>query len=330
VAQNETSKFYLHTPAQSSSRYVEWAERLQKEPGITFGCVLDRCIVPLHPGDLMVVVARPGHGKSAFAAYMAKRTAEQIRGRGAADRECVVYTSWEQPVEELEAFFQSGDAYTSTDLAWGRVDLDVVKRRAIKRVHLPVWMIGYSIKDANKSKPPLTVDTVYETIEAMHSEFSVWPKLICLDYLQIIPIPRVGRQPDKERIARVTEAVIGAKRLAMQVGCPIIACVQAARAVDSRRNPMPTMADLQHSSALEQTADKIIALWRPIRTLDPDKDKPPVIAGAEYEITEELLAIQLLKQRFDKGSATFAVRFEPQTLTMSDYATVQEYYQEAA
>jgi replicative DNA helicase len=323
MAQNEASKFYLHTPAQSTSRYVKWAERLQQEPGISFGCALDRRIIPLHPGDLMAVVARPGHGKSAFAAYMAKRTAEQIRQRNAADKECVIYVSWEQPVEELEAFFQSGDAYSSTDLAWGQVDLGVVKQRAIKRVHLPVWMVGYSIEDANKFKPPLTVSTVYETIEAVQSEFGIWPKLICLDYLQIIPIPRVGSQPDKERMAQVAEAVIGAKRLAMQVGCPIIACVQAARAVDSRSNPMPTMADLQHSSALEQTADKIIALWRPIRTLDPNKDKPPVIGGVEYGITEELMVVRLLKQRFDSGSATFAVRFEPQTLTMSDYTGYQ-------
>jgi replicative DNA helicase len=321
---SDASRWFLHTPAESATCYVEWAEQRSKEPGITFGCVLDKYLIPLHPGDLMAVVSRPGHGKSSFMAYMAKREAYNIQARGMAEKEAAVYVSWEQAIEELEAFFQSGDAYTSTDMAWGRVPLDIIRQRAIKeRPALPVWMMGYSIKDSDKRRPPMTVDMVYQAIRDMYHEFSVRPTLICLDYLQIIPI--LGEHADKERVAMVTEATIQAKHLAMEVACPIIAGVQASREVDNRHVKIPAMSDAQWSSAIEQTADKQIALWRPIRTEDLDDDPQVKVGGVTYDITENLLVIKLLKQRFDSGTGVWAVNFIPQTLEMCDFTFAQDY-----
>jgi replicative DNA helicase len=308
------AEFFMHTPAESSSRYVEWAERLKTDPGITFGCVLDTRIIPLHPGDLMAVVSRPGHGKSSFMAYLAKRVAGQIVERGTQAQECVVYVSWEQPVEELEAFFQSGPAYSSTDLAWGRADMEAVRQGAIKRVSLPVWMIGYSIKDAGRSKPPMTVEMVYQSIRAIRDDYGLQPILACLDYLQIIPVQRAD-----ERTQQVANATVQAKHLAMDVGCPIVAGVQAGRQVDHYASPIPSLADAQHSSAIEQTADKQLALWRPIRTQDPDDTDTVRVGGVDYNLTEELLVVKLLKQRFDTGMGIWAIHFEPQTLTVRDY-----------
>ncbi|MEE9365755.1 MAG: DnaB-like helicase C-terminal domain-containing protein [Dehalococcoidales bacterium] len=309
----DASHFFLHTPAESSSRYVEWAERLSEDPGITFGCVLDKYIIPLHPGDLMSVVARPGHGKSMFMAYLTRRVANQIVARGATGKECAVYVSWEQPVEELEAYFQSGASYTSTDLAWGRVDLDTVRKGAIDRINLPVWMVGYSIRDSSVAKPPLTVDMVYNTIRSLRDEFGLSPALVCLDYLQIIPVHHAG-----ERTRQVSNATIEAKRLAMDVGCPIVAGVQAGRQVDKYASPIPALADGQHTSTIEQTADKQIALWRPIKTEEPGEGVN--VGGVTYDVVEELLVVRLLKQRLESGSGIWPIHFKPETLEVKDYA----------
>lgn len=306
--------FFLHSPAQSTSRYVRWAGWLKDAPKIDYGCVLDRHLIPLHPGDLMAVLARPGHGKSSWMAYMAKRAAQKIVERKE-DKKCVIYVSWEQSVEEIEAFFQSGESYSSTDLAWGRVDLDTVKSQSIKRINLPIWMIGYSIADADKKKPPMTIERVYEAIRAMRYEYGYEPVLVCLDYLQIIPVP--GK---KDRVAEVTEATIQAKHLAMEIGVPIIGGVQARREADERGGQVPSMADAQWSSAIEQTADKQIALYRPIKRLDAGQSYE--IGGKPYTVDEYLMAIKLLKQRFDVGYGVWAVRFKPETLTIDDYRTV--------
>jgi hypothetical protein len=110
----------------------------------------------------------------------------------------------------------------------------------------------------------------------------------------------------------------------MNVGCPGIAGVQASRDVDDYANPIPTMADAQWSSAIEQTADKQIAVWRPIKTHDPAKHPTIELGGIDYLNDEHLLVIRLLKQRFERGYGTFAVRFEPQTLQVEDYAAPHE------
>lgn len=311
-------RFFLHTPADATQSYVHWAERLASEPGITFGCVLDKFVIPLHPGDLMAVVARPGHGKSSWMAYMARREAENILSRNKQDKETVVYVSWEQPIEEIEAFFQSGDAYTSSDMAWGKVPLEKIKQRAIKRVNLPIWTIGTSLRHANIKKPIMTVDMVYQAIEAMYEEFGIRPTLVLLDYLQIVPAGK------GERRDQVTEATYNAKRLAMQIGAPIIAGVQARRSVDDYRNPLPTMSDAQWSSAIEQTADKQISVWRPSKTHAVDENEYIDVAGVSYKNDEDLFVIKLLKQRFERGFGVWAVRFRPQTLELFDYERILE------
>lgn len=310
-------RFFLHDPATMTRSYVDWARRLQVESGITYGCALDRTVIPLHPGDLMAVVARPGHGKTSFMAYMARKTALDIVKRGAAEKECVVYVSWEQTVEEIDAMFQSGADYSSTDMAWGRVPMSVIEQKAVKRAGLPVWAFGESKRHEGITRPRMTVDYVYESIEAMQDEFGIKPVLMCLDYVQIMPV--LGRG---EKMERVDEAINEAKQLAVRMGLPIIIGVQSTRAVDDYKDPIPTMKDAQWSSAIEQVADKQISLWRPIKTHDPE-DKPTVdIGGVTYRNDENLLIIKLLKQRFGQGYGIWAVRFVPQTLEMNDYQTV--------
>jgi replicative DNA helicase len=306
-------KLFLHKPDDVSQSYVNWAERLQSEPGITYGCVLDKHMIPLHPGDLMAVVARPGHGKSSYMAYMAKKTALDIVKRGA-DDEVVVYITWEQPVEEIEAFFQSGGDYTSTDMAWGRVPMDVIRRNTTKRAGLPVWFIGYSNRHAGVKKPRMYVDFVYEAIESMHQEFGKRPKLLLLDYLQIVPVTSGGK-----RFEQVAEATNLTKELLMNLGVAGIAGVQARRDVDTYAQKIPTMSDAQHSSEIEQRADKQVAIWRPIKDFDPKTHPEVDVAGTTYKNSEELLVVRLLKQRFDAGYGTHAIRFKPQTLEVHDY-----------
>lgn len=318
MAERQQTPRWLHTPAETATAYVKWAERLRSDPGITYGCVLDKVMIPLHPGDLMAVVARPGHGKTSYMAYMARRAAEDIVRRNAADSEAAIYISWEQSVEEIEAFFQSGRQYTSTDLAWGRVPTDVIIKACLDRPSLPVWLMGKSVMATDPHRKPMFVEDVFNEIRWLGDKFGIKPVLLCLDYIQNISVPG-----SVERSRQVHEAVISAKELAMDVGCPVIAGVQASRETDDRKSPIPTMADSQWSSSIEQTADKQIALWRPSRTEEakPADERKMVVkvSNAEYPIVPELLVIRVLKQRFDIGCGTYAVHFEPQTLKMTDY-----------
>lgn len=317
ISNDQTRKvakqFFVHSPADLSQSYVHWAEKLKNEPGIDYGCVLDKFMLPLHPGDLMAVVARPGHGKTSWMAYMARKTARELITKGDEDK-VVVYVTWEQTVEEIEAYFQSAGNYSSTDMAWGRVPLDTIKRTAVKRANLPIWVFGKSKRHEGIKRPTMSIDYVYAAIESMEQEYNKKPVLLCLDYVQIMPMDN-----RKEKSSQVDDAIRQAKELAINVGLPIIIGVQAGRQVDGYKNQIPVMADAQWSSSIEQVVDKQIGIWRPIKSRDPAESPMINVSGVDYTNDENLFVIRLLKQRFAVGYGAWAVKFKPQTLELWDY-----------
>jgi replicative DNA helicase len=113
---------YVHSPADLGVMHVEDYKRILKYPGVQWGIPLvDKYVIPMRPGDLVVICGRPGSGKTSLLARQAKLVAQDIARRGADESECVMYVSWEQHAEEIEAYFQADATYTHTDYSWGRV-----------------------------------------------------------------------------------------------------------------------------------------------------------------------------------------------------------------
>jgi len=302
----------VHTPAEMMTELVQWAEGMQRDPGITFGIdAIDKVVIPMRPGNLVCVIARPGHAKTSLLVYLARQEAMRILERGTQDTEAVVYTTWEQTSEELTAMLMADVDMDFSDISWGRADLDTIKRKAIKGVKQPVWIIGHGISRAGLKVPRMTPDLVLAAIESMKADFGVTPTMMLFDYLQLIPT-RVA----KERVQQVTEMPILLKELAMRVGAPAVAAVQASREVDSRNPPIPELNDAQWASSIEQTSDKCFSLWRPIKTLDENSDVE--VAGTTYDVTETLLIIRLLKQRGDRGRHTWGMYFNPSLLKLAE------------
>ena len=163
--------------------------------------------------------------------------------------------------------------------------------------------------------PRMTTDTVMEAIRTIRLDFGYKPTLLLFDYLQIIPVTHA-----RDRVQQVSEVPILVKELALQIGAPAIAGVQATRAVDQREVKIPEMSDAMWAAAIEQTADKIFGLWRPWQTEDPGKIIR-LLDGREYPVSETLLVIRLLKQRGDRGRHTWAMYFDPAYLKLTVMAT---------
>ena len=83
--------------------------------------------------------------------------------------------------------------------------------------------------------------------------------LIVVDYIQLVDAedPRDSRQ---EQIAKISRRL---KTLARELHVPVIALSQLNRAVESREDRRPRMADLRESGAIEQDADMVLLLHRP-------------------------------------------------------------------
>jgi replicative DNA helicase len=80
---------------------------------------------------------------------------------------------------------------------------------------------------------------------------------ICIDYLQFIEPPKGMNRA--EGVSYNTKAL---KNLAKELGIPIIALAQVGRQVEQRADKRPMMSDLRESGEIEQTADKILFLYR--------------------------------------------------------------------
>lgn len=304
----------IHTPAELSAAYVRYAELIQENPGIPFyvECIDDK-VIPQRPGNLTIVCARPGHGKTSIMAYIANRHAEAIRDAGRASKECVIYITWEQMAEELEAFFQARGSYSVTDFHWGRVPIDTVRKASLKRASLPLYIIGHSVirTPTGKGIPRLFPSVVLAAIETMEEDFGVKPTLLCFDYMQIIPIERAS-----DRVQQVTEAPVRIKEVAARVGASALVGAQARQEVDDRKIKIPGLRDAQWASAIGQTADKMFGLWRP--ALNVKAGSSIKIEDRSFEVTETLLINRLLKQRGDQGRATWGMYFDPAYLKLAE------------
>lgn len=305
----------VHTPAELGLEYLEWAENIQASPGLIFGLPsIDKVVIPIRRGELVFFIARPGHCKTSLLAFFAKQEADRITADKKQEMQAVVYCTWEQSAEELEAFFQADGEYSASDVAWGRVDLDRVRSKAVKRANLPIWIIGHGIGRAGEKTPRMTPNAVIEAVGTMKSDFGIEPRLMLFDYIQIIPTERAT-----DRVQQVTELPILIKELALRLGVPALVGVQASRDVDKRNIKLPEMFDAQWASSIEQTGDKVLSLWRPWQTEQPGQLIE--VDGRAIEVTEWLILMRLLKQRGERGRHTWALYFEPHRMKLAEMET---------
>jgi len=82
-------------------------------------------------------------------------------------------------------------------------------------------------------------------------------EIIYVDYLQLI------RSNHKERYDEVSFVSQSLKNIAKDLQVPVIALAQLSRAVEKRRDKRPQLSDLKESGDIEQDADMVGFLWRP-------------------------------------------------------------------
>lgn len=201
---------------------------------------VDAKIGGLRHGWLTLVAARPGVGKTSFAAAIARNVAARKR---------VLLFSLEMSADELAMRILCSEA---------GVDFSAVRRGAAT---LADWGLLVEGVELLADLPLRVVDspgiTLAEIRAMVRREKDVG--LVVVDYLQLMTAGR--RRPDN-RQQEVSEISRGLKLLAREVELPILACCQLNREVDKRADARPKLSDLRESGSLEQDSDVVILLHR--------------------------------------------------------------------
>jgi replicative DNA helicase len=204
---------------------------------------INKIIVGLRPGRLVVIGARPGEGKTMVAAQLAL---------ACCSRGPVAYSSLEMTRGELLRRLMSSQA----NVHMGSLERSFLSTEEWERVA--------EIRPTLDALPLFVDDRSEVTITQIRAHArSVSRKgklgAIVVDYLQL-----VSGAGDDERYKIVSEVSRQLKIMAKQFDCPVIALSQLKRAPQMQgkvRKP-PTLEDLRESGNIEQDADLVILLQR--------------------------------------------------------------------
>lgn len=272
----------------------------------------DRQTAGLHEGDLSILAARPGMGKTSFVLNLAANIAKPRHNELANDPNNrwdtpgvgVVVFSLEMPREQLANRLICAEAKVDVSKMrtgnLGASDWNKLTMAASTLGALPLWI---------DDSPGLSLLELRAKVRRLQSEYDTFDengkkirKLGCviIDYLQLMK----GRDGVNSREQEISEISRGLKGLAKELELPVIALSQLNRAVETRseKSKRPLISDLRESGAIEQDADNIIFIYRD-DYYNPDTPEP--------NIAELIIAKQrngptgTIKVRFDKQWTRF-------------------------
>jgi len=204
---------------------------------------LDKMLIQMGKGDLVIVGARPGMGKTSFAMNIATNVAKN-------SGKAVAIFSLEMSGEQLVTRILSSEALVdSYALRTGQLESDD-------------WDNIASVAQSLSGCDIYIDDTSQITATEMKS------KLRRLKNLGLVVIDYIGlMQPttnSDNRAQQVGEISRNLKIMAKDFGVPIVCCAQLNRGTESRvgANKKPTLADLRDSGSIEQDADIVLFLYR--------------------------------------------------------------------
>lgn len=207
---------------------------------------IDKRVIGFSPGDLVILAARSGMGKTAFALNLAINMSR-------AGHPVAIHSS------EM-----TSDANVRRMLcAVGRASAMQLKSRRIDEENLRRLVVGAEVL----TDLPIAIDdrsnASLSDLRARLSRIR-WgggqrTEVLIIDYLQLLRAV-AGRGGTREN--EVSNIARGLKDLAKELGIVIIALSQIARGVEQRGDKRPGMSDLRESGEIEQAADTILLLYR--------------------------------------------------------------------
>jgi replicative DNA helicase len=259
--------------ATEIDKAIKLIERFQSRKGHLQGLPtgfhkLDEATAGWKPGEMIVLAARPGQGKTALALTFARRALEE-RYDEATD-------AWKKPGHAVGMFslemtneqlmLRLLASYGSESL--GRIRSGDLDDQAMQKLRLiagdmrewPLFLDDSSF---------LTITQLRGKARRMKDRYGI--ELLVIDYLQLLRSE--SQQAKDSRQNEVAEISRGIKALAKELGIPIIILAQLNRKSEEARQE-PALHNLRESGAIEQDADVVLLLHRPEAEKEDGENEP--------------------------------------------------------
>lgn len=202
---------------------------------------LDELTTGLHPGNLVIIGARPGMGKTALATCIA----EYVASKG----KPVLFHSLEMSEDEITLRFIS---------SMSRINLQKLRSGRLDDDDWPRLMSAVSmLQDA----PLLIDDRPALTVAEIRATARRWQKTTGLGLVIIDQLNLMKGEGETQTI-KVGALATGCKVIAKELKLPVILLAQLNRDLERRPDKRPNAADLRDSGEIEQISDLIWFLYR--------------------------------------------------------------------
>lgn len=212
---------------------------------------LDNLLAGLQDSNLIILAARPGQGKTAFAVNIAQNV-------GANEKMPVGIFSLEMSREELV-----------DRLLVSQADIDAWKLKTRKLTDEDFEKLSQAMGELGEAHiyiddtPGMSIADMRSKARRLQLEKGL--KLLIVDYLQLID---PGRRYDN-RVQEVSVISQALKNIARELKIPVLALSQLSRAVEHRGEKRPQLSDLRESGGIEQDADVVMFIYRPDDEISP-------------------------------------------------------------
>jgi replicative DNA helicase len=281
---------------------------------------LDKLLGGLHKSDLIILAGRPSMGKTALATNMAFNAASRVEDSETGRHHVVGLFSMEMSAEQLATRIlaeQTGipsERIRRGELADSDFERMVVSAQQLERLHLFI-----------DDTPALSVQALRTRARRLKRQHGL--SMLVIDYLQLM---RGSTSRSENRVQEISEITRGLKAIAKELNLPVIALSQLSRAVESREDKRPQLADLRESGSIEQDADVVMFVFReeyylsraePMQRPEESTEKWQERHDAWKARCEQVYSLGeviVAKQRHGPiGKVT--LRFEGETTRFSDY-----------
>ena len=278
VVDRAQAEVYEVTERRTAEDYVALEELLQptmdeidsiaSRGGLSLGVPtgfqdLDEVTNGLHPGQMIIVAARPGVGKSTLAMDFLRSCSIKHQMTSAMFSLEMSKTEIVMRLLSAEAKIKLGDMRSGrmSDDDWTRL-----ARRMGEISEAPLFI---------DDSPNLTMMEIRAKARRLKQRHDL--KLVVIDYMQLMSSGKKVESRQQE----VSEFSRSIKLLAKELEVPVVAISQLNRGPEQRTDKRPQVSDLRESGSLEQDADMVILLHRPdaFERDDPRAGEADIILG---------------------------------------------------